>query len=130
MLVRELDAQLEVAHGLPLTSYEVLVRLGSAPERKMRMRDLAEAALLSRSGVTRLVDRLASEGLIERCSCEGDARGAYAVLTPAGDSVLRAARPLHQDGVRRLFLERLDAEELACLSAVWDRLATPQTQKT
>src|SRR5579884_2249867 len=67
-ILRELDAELESAHGLPVTSYDVLVNLASAPEQRMRMRDLADAVLLSRSGVTRLVDRLERDGLIERAT--------------------------------------------------------------
>ena len=123
VLVRELDAELEAAHGLPLTSYEVLARLQNAPSRRMRMRDLADAVLLSRSGLTRLVDRLARDGLLERCSCPNDARGAYAVLTDKGARTLEAARPTHIAGVRRRFLERLDAAELEQLTEVCERLA-------
>ena len=80
-LAKRLDAALEGAHGLPMTSYEVLHHLDDAEAGQMRMCDLAERVQLSRSGLTRLVDRLEREGLIERCSCEHDARGAYACLT-------------------------------------------------
>jgi DNA-binding MarR family transcriptional regulator len=83
-LTKALDADLEAAHGLPLSSYEVLMYLNDAEGRKMRMRDLAASVILSRSGLTRLADRLEREGLIRRESCDDDARGAYAVLTPAG----------------------------------------------
>ena len=123
VLVRELDAELEATHGLPLTSYEVLARLQDAPSRRMRMRDLADAVLLSRSGLTRLVDRLARDGLLERCSCPHDARGAFAVLTEKGETTLEAARSTHIAGVRRRFLERLDAGELEQLGEVCERLA-------
>jgi DNA-binding MarR family transcriptional regulator len=122
VLVRELDAELEDAHGLALTSYEVLARLEDAPGHRMRMRDLADAVLLSRSGLTRLVDRLARDGLLQRRSCPNDARGAYAVLTPAGAQTLGAARPTHIAGVRRRFLRRFDATELERLSGTWERL--------
>ena len=80
-LSKRLDAALEQAHGLPLTSYEVLDRLEDASGGRMRMCDLAEQAQLSRSGLTRLVDRLERERLLERCSCEHDARGSFACLT-------------------------------------------------
>src|SRR5579863_7631192 len=83
-LAKRVDAELERTHGLPLSTYEVLHRLAEAPVGRMRMCDLAEHAQLSRSGLTRLADRLEKEGLLERCSCEHDARGAYACLTDLG----------------------------------------------
>jgi DNA-binding MarR family transcriptional regulator len=126
-LVRELDYELEEACGLPLVSYEVLLRLENAPGHRMRMRDLADAAMLSRSGLTRLVDRLVRDGLIKRSSCSADARGAYSVLTPKGQRVLKEARPAHLAGVRRRFLDHFDEDELASLNTVWERLARPST---
>jgi DNA-binding MarR family transcriptional regulator len=122
MLVRELDAELEAAHGLPLTSYEVLLNLGSAADRRMRMHDLADAVLLSRSGLTRLVDRLVRDGLIERLSCPSDARGSFAKLTPKGAQALRTARVTHLRGVRARFIDQLDAAELERTSRLWERL--------
>ena len=92
-LVRELDAELEAAHELPLSSYDVLIYLQSAPGRRLRMAELADSVLLSRSGVTRLVDRLVREGLIVRDTCESDGRGSFAVLTDEGDALLARARP-------------------------------------
>jgi DNA-binding MarR family transcriptional regulator len=122
-LTKRLDAQLEAAHGLPLTSYEVLVRLGDADGERMRMCDLADSIVLSRSGLTRLVDRLERDGLIARRSCSSDARGAFACLTSRGRELLEAARATHLAGVRELFLGRLSEEEQEHLGAVWDRLA-------
>jgi DNA-binding MarR family transcriptional regulator len=90
----------------------------------MRMRDLADAVVLSRSGLTRLVDRLQREGLLEREQCASDARGAYAVLTDTGRDRLREAQPLHRDGVRRRFLSRFSTEELRILAEFWDRVQT------
>jgi DNA-binding MarR family transcriptional regulator len=121
-LVRALDAELDAEHGLPITSYEVLIHLVDAPEGKMRMRDLADAVLLSRSGLTRLVDRLERDGLIERASCPTDARGAYAVITDAGRRLLARARPAHRAGVRRRFLDHFDEDELVELAAYWERV--------
>jgi DNA-binding MarR family transcriptional regulator len=123
LLVRRLDAELEREHGLALTSYEVLLFLAGAPDRRLRMSELAASLLLSQSGATRLVDRLARRGLVRRERCETDGRGFYAVLTPGGAELLAEARPTHLGGVRRLFLERLSAGELAVLAAVWERLA-------
>lgn len=123
-LVKELDADLEAQHQLPLTSYDVLTTLADQPQGRMRMRDLADAVVLSRSGLTRLVDRLQREGLLEREQCASDARGAYAVLTETGRARLREAQPLHRDGVRRRFLSRFSAEELRVLANFWERLQT------
>jgi DNA-binding MarR family transcriptional regulator len=121
-LSKALDAQLEAEHGLPLTSYEVLKYLGDAEDHKMRMCDLASSVILSRSGLTRLVDRMEREGLLRRESCASDARGAFAKLTPEGRQKLEAARATHLAGVRSLFLEHLDGEQLELLAAVWDRV--------
>jgi DNA-binding MarR family transcriptional regulator len=121
-LTKALDAELEARHGLALSSYEVLTCLGDADGRRMRMCDLASTALLSRSGLTRLVDRLERDGLIQRASCSDDARGAYAVLTPAGDAKLCAARATHLAGVREHFLSCFGADELETLAAAWGRL--------
>ena len=123
-LVKALDAELESSHGLGVTSYEVLMYLADSPEGRMRMHDLAASVLLSRSGLTRLVDRLAREGLLERKACESDARGAFAVLTAAGRSKLVAARRTHLDGVRRHFVVHLSDEELDMLCGIWGRLQT------
>lgn len=122
-LLHELDTDLLRDHGLSLSSYDVLVTLGGAPDRRMRMSDLAHAVLLSRSGLTRLVDRLEREGLVERCSCPSDARGANAALTDGGAAKLRAVRPAHLAAVRERFLGRLSERELEQLATLWDRIA-------
>ncbi len=123
LLVKRLDADLEADHGLPLTSYEVLLHLKEAEDHRLRMCDLAEGIMLSRSGLTRLVDRLERDGLVERVSCADDARGAFARLTDAGRVKLEAAAATHLDGIRRHFLAHVDADELAVLGAVWERVA-------
>jgi DNA-binding MarR family transcriptional regulator len=121
-LSKALDAQLDAAHALQLTSYEVLVYLSDAEGGRMRMNDLAASVLLSRSGLTRLVDRLEREGYLERCSCAHDARGAFAVITQAGREKLEAARETHLAGVRELFLSRFTPEELDVLGDAWERV--------
>jgi len=122
VMAKALDAQLEAAHGLQLSSYEVLMYLADAEDERMRMCDLASSILLSRSGLTRLVDRLAREGLIERVACDDDARGQFAKLTPQGREKLAAARVTHLEGVRELFLDRFTAAELEVLGDAWDRV--------
>ena len=123
-LTKTLDAQLEASHGLPLTSYEVLVHLADAEAERMRMCDLADSIVISRSGLTRLADRLERDGLIVRKSCASDARGAFACLTQRGREVVEAARSTHLAGVRELFLGRLSREEQERLGELWDRLQT------
>jgi DNA-binding MarR family transcriptional regulator len=121
-LTRTLDAELAREHDLPLTSYEVLLFLADAPEGRMRMSELADSVLLSRSGLTRLVDRLERQGLLTRERCESDARGWFAQITPEGRRVFDAARETHLDGVRRLFLSRFSRDELRALGELWEKL--------
>jgi DNA-binding MarR family transcriptional regulator len=120
-LVRELDAELEEAHQLPLSSYDVLIYLQSAPGKRLRMAELADSVLLSRSGVTRLVDRLVREGLIVRDTCESDGRGSFAVLTEDGEQLLARARPTHLAGVRERFLRHFSEDDLRTLAGYWER---------
>lgn len=121
-LLSELDAELCAEHGLPLHSYEVLLTLASAPEGRMRMSEIAESVLISRSGLTRLVDRLVRDGLIERSECPTDRRGSYAALTPAGRRRFEAARRTHLAGVRARFLDRFSEAELRRMAALWERV--------
>jgi DNA-binding MarR family transcriptional regulator len=103
-------------------SYEVLINLQAAPDRRRRMAELADSVLLSRSGMTRLVDRLEREGLLERDTCVSDGRGTFAVLTDAGQDLLARARATHLDGVRERFLRHFAEDELQQLAAFWDRV--------
>lgn len=127
-LLKELDAELERAHGLPLSSYEVLINLASAPEQRLRMADLADRVLLSRSGMTRLVDRLERDGLLKRQQCSVDARGCFAALTADGAAFLERARPTHLASVRERFLRHLSPDELAQLAGVWERVLPGASQ--
>jgi DNA-binding MarR family transcriptional regulator len=123
--IAALDAELEREHGLPLTSYEVLLHLAESESGELRMGELAERVLLSRSGLTRLVDRLARRGLVERRNCEVDRRGSFARLTDAGRERFRQARPTHLRGVREHFLDRLDERDRRNLAAAWAKLLGP-----
>ena len=122
-LAKRLDAELERAHGLPMTSYQVLDHLQEAQGGRMRMCDLAEQAQLSRSGLTRMVDRLEREGLLERCSCDHDARGSYACLTASGRERVEEAHVTHLAVVREHFLSRFSESELSLLADMWERIA-------
>jgi DNA-binding MarR family transcriptional regulator len=93
------------------------------------MAELADRTLLSRSGMTRLVDRLQKQGLIERERCEMDARGSFAALTGKGRRLLAQARPAHLAGVREKYLQHLSEAEMATLSELWERLV-PGAVKT
>lgn len=121
-IVRDLDDELQAEHGLPLTSYEVLLYLAEAPGNRLRMSELASSLLLSQSGVTRLVDRLEREGLVRRERCEEDGRGFFAVLNREGEARFREVRPTHLAGVRRLFLDPLSSDDQRALTRAWEHL--------
>jgi DNA-binding MarR family transcriptional regulator len=122
-LSRRLQADLLSRHGLALGSYEVLMHLGEAAGGRLRMNDLADRVLLSRSGLTRLVDRLQRDGLVVRQSCADDARGLYAALTAAGRDRLADATPTYRRGVQDHMLSRLDEADLRALGGILDKLA-------
>ncbi len=121
-LVRTLDADLAREHDLPLSSYEVLLYLNDSDGGRMRMSELADSVLISRSGLTRLVDRLERQGLLKRERCTSDARGLFAEITPEGRRLFAQARQTHLDGVRRLFLERFSRDELRTFGGLWQKL--------
>ena len=120
-LVRELDAQLDARHGLPLSSYEVLRCLSKAPGGRLRMAELAEHVLLSRSGMTRLIDRLEREGMVSRSTCDKDGRGCYAGLTERGRTSIEEARTTHIEVVRAGFLRHFSEDEMRQLAALLER---------
>jgi DNA-binding MarR family transcriptional regulator len=124
-ITRRLDEELQASHGLSLAEYDALLQIAHAPGRRVRMNVLAERVILSRSGITRLVDRLEAAGSVERSACLTDARGQEAVLTPDGLDRLRTAARTHLDGVRRYFLDRLGSDDLAHLEASLGRIADP-----
>src|SRR5215212_4291947 len=124
-VTRRLDEELQSAHGLSLAEYDALLQIAHAPGRRVRMNVLAERVVLSRSGVTRLVDRLEAAGSVERSACATDARGQEAVLTHAGLDRLRHASTTHLEGVRRYFLDRLEPADLDGLETSIGRVADP-----
>jgi DNA-binding MarR family transcriptional regulator len=111
-ILRVLDADLIAQHDMTSRDYEVMLYLSQAPERKLPMSALAESTMLTRSGITRLIDGLVANGLIERISCPNDARVSYAHLTGAGYEKLREAGCTHVASIRRLFLEHFSAARL------------------
>lgn len=116
LVVGALEAELDEARGLPLAWYDVLVSLYEAPGRRLRMQDLARRVLFSRSGLTRLVDRMVDAGYVTRERCEDDRRGTFAVLTRPGAACLRDASGVHLRGVRDHFVRHLDGDDVAAIS--------------
>jgi DNA-binding MarR family transcriptional regulator len=121
-ILRTLDAELVAEHGLTSRDYEVLLYLSQAPDRKLPMSALAESTMLTRSGITRLIDGLVSCELIERVSCESDARVSYARLTDAGYAKLRDAGQSHIASVRKLFHAHYTDAEVDQLAGLLSRL--------
>jgi DNA-binding MarR family transcriptional regulator len=121
-ILRILDAELTTEHGMTSRDYEVLLYLAQAPDRRLPMSVLAESTMLTRSGITRLVDGLVGCGLIERVSCASDARVSYAQLTDAGYEKLRDAGCTHIQSIHRLFLQHFSPEEIDQLASLLSRL--------
>ena len=113
-LVRRLESDLEREPGLALADFDVLAQLAQAGG-ELRMTELAARALISRSGMTRRVARLADEGLVRRADADADGRGVVVALTDAGVARLAAAAPVHARGISKLFVEQLSDHELAVL---------------
>ena len=126
-ILRVLDAELLAEHGMTTRDYEVLLYLSQAPDRRLPMSVLAESTMLTRSGITRLVDGLVAGGLIERVSCPSDARISYAMLTDSGYEKLRRAGCSHVASIHRLFLEHFTPEEVEQLAALLSRLPGART---
>ena len=122
-LLRRLEAELIESQDMTLAEFDVLIQLGMAPDRRLRMTELSDRVRLSHSGVTRLVDRLTQAGLVERTRCDSDRRGTFATLTPAGRARPRRARPVHLRGVREHFGKRLTATQLSAVAEALEPLA-------
>ncbi len=123
-LTERLDAELRDRHGLQLTWYDALRQLRNSPAGRLRMTDLAERVLLTRSGLTRLVNRLEDEGLVERVPDPEDGRATLAGLTPDGRRRLADAHRTHVEGIRRHFVGPLKREHLEALADAWRRLSS------
>jgi DNA-binding MarR family transcriptional regulator len=122
VIMRELSAELVRDHGLTINDYEVLLYLSNAPDRMMRRVDLAASVLVTASGITRILQGLERDGLVESRNCPNDARVSYACLTAAGLEKFTSARRTHLEGVARLFVDRFSADELAALGELMLRL--------
>ena len=120
-LLRQLSVDLERKTGLTLGDFDVLGQLAEAGGA-LRITELADRTLNSRSGMTRRIDRMAGDGLVRRANADGDARGVVVALTDAGLSRLTETAPVHLRGVSELFVERLDDQELAALESALDKV--------
>lgn len=128
-ITRELDADLVARHGLTSRDYEVLLFLAGEADRRLAMSELARRTMLTRSGITRLVDGLARCGLVERVACPSDARVSYAQLTDDGYERLREASRTHVEGIRRAFLQHFSEAEVAQLAELLGRLPLAETSE-
>lgn len=128
-VVRCLEQEMQAEQGLSLVWFDVLAQLDSHSGR-LRMYDLADSVLLSRSNITRLVDRMAAAGLVEREQCPEDRRGLYAVITKQGREVLGRAWPGHRRGIFQHFVRHLAPEDVKALYAALSKVLTAETGKT
>lgn len=114
-LLKTFERELQDSEGLPLTWYDVLIQLHKSPEGRLRMQALAESVVLSRSGLTRLIDRMDKAGLVRREPAQEDRRGHYAVITEGGRQTYLRARPLHHRGIYEHFTRHLDDADVQAL---------------
>ena len=125
-LVPLIDRELQAACGLPLTWYDVLLELNAAPGRRLNMGELGDVAVVSRTRASRVVDQMATAGLVTREPNPDDRRSAYATITEAGRARLRAAAPVYLASIRRHFTARMTVEESATVAAALAKvLASP-----
>ncbi|MFD0315935.1 MarR family winged helix-turn-helix transcriptional regulator [Streptomyces flavalbus] len=123
LLEDTIDRQLQQDAGMPHLYYSILVHLSEAPERRLRMTDLAERVKITRSRLTYAVARLERDGLVRREGCASDRRGSLALLTEEGMAVLEQAAPGHVEAVRGAVFDQLDEEQVAQLEAICSRIA-------
>ena len=124
VVLTALDRELQREHGISLPYYEVLLHLSRAPDRRIRMAELARSVLLSPSGLTRLIDRMVADAAVERVPCESDARASYAHLTERGYRKFRQAAGTHVRGIREHFLDPIPEAEREAVRCALERLTT------
>jgi DNA-binding MarR family transcriptional regulator len=121
-VIDRIERELAEAKQLPLSSYDVLLALVEAPDRRLRMHELAQAVVLSRSGLTRLVDRLEQEGLLKRDRTGSDRRATYAVLTLKGFRAFRRSWPIYAQGIVTYFIDYLTEDDMTALTRMLERV--------
>jgi len=121
-IIEWIERDLATEKRVPLTSYDVLIALFEAPDKRLRMHELASKVVLSRSGLTRLVDRLEKQGLIVRERSNTDRRGAYAVLTREGKRALVKAWPTYANGIKEYFISGMNEDELVTIQLILENI--------
>lgn len=129
-VTRRLEAELEADGQVSLADLDVLFQLASADGCRLRMSELADTVLLSRSGMTRRIDRLEAAGLVQRHECAADRRGAFAAITEAGIARLERARPTHVRGIEEHFVSRLSDDDLAAIRDALTKLIPPDDRQS
>ncbi len=125
-VVRRLEHELAEERGLPLSWYDVLLELNAAPERRLRMQDLGERVVLSRTRVSRIVDEMVHDGMVAREPDPADRRAVFAVITDAGRATLRAAAPVYLRGIREHFTSHLSERELIAVGRSLEKVLDAQ----
>ena len=130
-VMRTLEQEMQESEGLTLSWYDILAHLDCAPEGAIRMQFLADSILLSRSGLTRLIDRMADAGLVARKACPEDRRGIYVVITPDGRAAFRCAMSGHIRGIQEHFLRHMSEEDVRALRGALSKVleAEPNNRK-
>ena len=129
-LIRRLDDELVSEGGMTLGWYDVLLTLGRAPDRRLRMQELSDAVVLSRSRVSRIVDELEREGYVVREPCAADRRAMYASITREGRRALRRARPVHLRGIQEHFASVLSGDELETVRDALERVIAANSSRS
>jgi DNA-binding MarR family transcriptional regulator len=129
VVIEAIDREMVAAEVVPLTWYDVLVELAEAPEHRLRLHELAARVVLSRSGCTRLVDRLEAKGLVRREAARNDRRGAYAVLTEAGAAAHRRAWPVYARGIAAHFARHLSEDEATVITRAMERVLAAEQSR-
>ena len=125
-IMRNLEQVMEDEHGVALTWFDVLVHLEEAPDNRLRLGELAESVILTRSGIERLVDRMVEAGLIRREPCPGDRRGYFAVITQEGKDTLERVGPSRSQKAREVFLRHVKTQEVSVMRGVFTRVINAQ----
>jgi DNA-binding MarR family transcriptional regulator len=123
LLMERLDRDLRENHDVSLPEYEILVRLSEAPDKMLRMAELADAVKNSRSRITHTIARMEREGVVERRQCASDGRGVFAMLTDKGQALLVDAAPVHVESVRRALIDVVDPADLAAVGRAFKAVA-------
>lgn len=129
-VLQRLDRELMAVQNIPVAEYAVLVVLSESPDGRMRMSELADELLLSPSGLTRRLDAMVNQGLVERVRCANDRRGSFAVITPLGRKRIEEAAPDHVRHVRKYFVDLLSRDDLAHLESSLGKVVAGPDQQT